>query len=411
MPSGIHLTAEDLAEWPKSKLGYHLQFAYHLTEACPDCWGTIHSAQLGEPHRHGEPFLRALARIRLQPKVDLSVPSQALRPLAVEPFRPSDFPMLLLQESIALALERGHGGPLVSFLFVPMKLGEFLGTLPEMETVGTELSVNVHCAFVDLFLQHRERAAAEVSLQAAKGQVHDGCDAVTRAHVLLAEFLWACGSGDKKAAVECADRLTGEGWPLLVADPVRRFEISCEVVRGLARVGSADPARNAAWPLSELEVGEFGHLLHRLNGLFHKARYATAVAAEIPGLAPTVAMELESAFASVKAHGDLYSLALYHQLRGELDGDETAFDDALDIFSALELERPFFDAWRKLDGWLVATNSPDLAERRHHLSKHAMAVFGKDVALRRIKAMPWCKGEAGIEYRPVEGPSARRIAF
>jgi hypothetical protein len=285
-----------------------------------------------------------------------------------------------------------------------MELGELLGDSTATRTAGLDLQVNVHCARVQSSLRESDRASAEEALGRAKSQVDDRCDGATRVNVMLAELSWASGSEDEAAAVECANRLVDQGLPLL-DDPVRRFEIRCEVIRGLHRVGAAHPWRNAAWPLAELDGRELelDHVIRRLNGLFHKARYAPAVAAQIPSFPQTVAAELATALASVKEHGDVYSFGLYHQLRGELDGDETAFDDALDIFAAVQLERPFFDAWVKFDRWLVTTKSPQLSERRNHLSKQAIAVFGKDIALPRIEALPWHRATASLMQRPLGG--------
>jgi hypothetical protein len=393
MQSEAHLTTEFLEKWPTLPFAYQMQGAYHVSTGCRKCWSAINAARLSQPPGHSDPFLRALARVRLLPKVDLSLSSQAMRPLVWEPFRPDDFPTLLLQESIRLGLESEGPDRVANYLGLPSSLAELLRESPATETTGTDLRINVDCAAVEFYLLAGDSRAAEKHLESAKvhlDELGDRCDSLTQVNVMVAAFILAA-SRDRTEAGECMIRYNDYGSPLLMHDPVRRFEISCEIARGLNGVGVADNARDATAALSELELGTYGDIKHQLNGLFYKARFATAVGDLLPGLMRKVTAELESAYETIKEHGDLYSVGLYHQLRGELERDETAFDGALDIFSTSGLERPFFHAWLKLDRLMVETESSQLSDRRHEIASQAAATFGKDAAQSMVRATPWYK--------------------
>jgi hypothetical protein len=386
-----HLTTEFLEKWPTLPFAYQMQGAYHVSTGCRKCWSAINAARLSQPLGHSDPFLRALARVRLLPKVDLSLSSQAIRSLVWEPFRPDDFPTLLLQESIGLGLESEGPNRVANYLGLPSSLAELLKESPATETTGTDLRINVDCAAVEFYLLAGDTGEAEKHLESAKehlGDLGDRCDVFTQVNVMLAEFILAA-SRDRTEAARCSIRLTDDGFPLLVHDPVRRFELSCEVNRCFQQIGESDKAKTAMWPLSELELGQFGHVIHRLNGLFYKARYVVAFEPQLPSLPRAVVSELESAYETIKENGDLYSLGHYHQLRGELGRDEAAFDGALEIFLVPGLERPFFEAWLKLDRLMVETESPRLSERRHQIASQAAAIFGKDVAQSMVRATPW----------------------
>ena len=393
MQSEDHLTTESLMKWPSSPFAYQVQGAYHVSTGCPVCWAAINAARLSQPLGHNDPFLRALARVRLLPKVDLSLSSQAIRPLVYEPFRPDDFPSLLLQESIRLGPESEDPNRVANYLGLSSALAELLRESPATEATGTDLRINVDCAAVEFFVDAGNAREAEKHLESARGHLDDlgeRCDSSTQVNVMLAAFALAA-SRDRTEAAECMIRYNDHGYSLLLHDPVRRFEISCDIARGLTGVGAADNAGDAASALSELELGLFGDIKHSLNGLFYKARFAIEVAALLPDLPRKVSSELASAYETVKEHGDLYSVGLYHQLRGELGRDETALNDTLDIFSTPGLERAFFGAWLKLDGLMVETESPRLSEKRHEVASQATAIFGKDAAQSMVRATPWYK--------------------
>jgi hypothetical protein len=391
MQSEAHLTTEFLEKWPTLPFAYQMQGAYHVSTDCRACWTTINAARLSQPLGYNDPFLRALARVRFLPKVDLSLSSQAIRPLVWEPFRPDEFPTLLLQESIRLGLESEGPNRVANYLGLPSSLAELLRESPATETTGTDLRINVDCAAVEFCVIAGDTREAEKHLESARNHLDDlgdRGDSVTKTNVMLAAFTLAA-SRDRTEAGECMIRYNDYGYPLLIHDPVRRFEISCEIARGLNGVGAADNEGDARSALSELDLGTYGDIKIQLNGLFYKARFAIAVGDLLPGLARKVTSELASVYETIRDHGDLYSVGLYHQLRAELDRDETAFDDALEIFLTPGLERPFFETWLKLDRLMVETESPRLSERRHQIASQAAAIFGKDAAQSMVRATPW----------------------
>ena len=367
-----HLAVADLATWRDQSppRAYQIRYAYHLSTGCERCWSALGSMRPMEPRRLDDPFLRTLARIRLHPKVDLSLPSQALRPFIHACFAPSSVATLLLQESVALGTDFG----LVS------ALAELLIDTPGMETEGVDLKVKTECAAVDRFLQGGEPDRAARVLESAKQHV-GSCYPSTRFDVALAEFKVAsCLGAD--AAIERMEDVT-HLFPLILNDPVRRFEVRCDLLLGIYG-GIGENPTIATWAVSELDQGPQGHEIQRLSGLFHKARFVLQAARILPRLLPAVAEDLEWSLGSVRLYGDLYSLAVWYQLLGDLRGDESRLEDALRMYANLELAIPFQETWTAHETLLIG----DWTRRDPFRSKTtnlAYSVFGKDTAQRMAR--------------------------
>ena len=351
MDSGKHLTPKSLEHWATLPFPSQMQYVHHVSVACSDCWSVIYDSEPSQPRGHDDPFLRAVARILQQPKVDLSLPSLALRPLMSNPFRPDDFAALLLEESIALGLESPSPYRVASYLSLPSALAELLRESPATETAGVDLRVNVGCAAVRFYLLAGDVTKAEDTLTKAK-EHHDPdrCYTSTTVNLMLAEFKVAC-ERDRTEAVRLYSKMTQEGFPLLVADPVLRFEISRQLANGLHRLGrdSADNPDDANWALSQLEIGHVSHDIVRLNGIYHKARFAIAAGSLLPDLPSTAATELEADLEGVDRWGDYYTLGLFYQLLGELRQDAPVLENALKTYAILKLEADFLETWRLIE--------------------------------------------------------------
>lgn len=381
-----HLTAKALAKWSILPFAYQVQHVYDVAAGCDTCWAAIEAMKASQPLQQSEPFLRTLARVRLLPRVDLSLPSQAIR-ASTSPFRPEDFPSLFVQESISMGRQSGGPNRVATYLGLPSALAGLLRETSTTEEAGNDLSVNVDCAAVEFYLLADDQRKAEEVLKSARNRVDDDTDSLTQVNLMLAEFHVACSKG-RTDAMRWVNRLTDEGFRLILYDPVRRFEISCEVARGLNRLGARDHRADASWALSELELGSWGTEVSQLNGLFYKARFATTIEHLIPSLPLTVASELEGNLDRVNLYGDYYSLGLFHQLLGELRRDEESFDMALGVYGALELEGPFFETWKKLDV-LLEGRGDWRSQRRHEIASKAHGIFGKDTTQKMVRLLGW----------------------
>ena len=379
-----HLTGEALAKWSDLPFAYQIQHAYHVSSACKFCWAVVNGEQMEQPLTYDDPFLRALARIRLQPKVDLSLPSDSIRLFVYPPFPPSDFPSLLLGESITLGRKSPGPNRVARFLGLPSALAQLLRESPETNEAGTNLRVNVGCAAVYFYSLAEDRKKADQALEETKELFEGPGDDRARINLKMAELTLAKTVSE---ATSIMNDITDNEFPLLVRDPVLRFEISCALATGLNRAGATDYSKHdLPWPLSELGLGSFDHEVNRLNSLIHKARFvASLIGDRIPDMSPSVAQELENAFDAVKHHGDAYSQGLYYQLLGELLRDESAFANALSVYSSFELEQPFLEAWIKLDRLLLNAGSSSLSDVRHGIFSLSEGAFGTEAAKRMTR--------------------------
>lgn len=379
-----HLTTETLSRWESLPFTSQMGPAHHLSVACDECWSVVNSTAPTQPLSHSDPFLRTLARVRHLPKVDLSLPSQALRLLANPPFLRSDFPLLLLQESIALAFDSPDPDRVASLPGLPAAVAEMLKDDSETQKQGTGLKVNVQCAAVHFYLLADDlRSATEALNQAGELYVRQTCELSTAINLRLASFMLAC-RGSRSKAMSIMNDITDKDFPSIMSDPIRRFEISCQLVQGLKRVGGTGDEREAiSWALSQLDLGSWEHEIHRLSGLVCKARVASAIPTLQACLPHTVAAELEGALESVERHGDEFSLGLFHQLIGELRQDDSSFDVAFAIYSDLGLERPFQEAWLAQERMAGdPAGRPQLRDKTH---QKALKNFGRDAADRMLR--------------------------
>lgn len=377
-----HLTPEFRRYWPEQPFAYQVRYAYHLTIGCERCWLAVNKDAPSEPLRETDPFLRAIARIR-HPKVDLSLPARTIRPLMHGQVRADDFPALLLQESVAVSLERQasfiEGRQLdESSLAVPAALAKLLVGTKQSKAAGTDLHIDVVCASVDLEILDADQA--EAALRSARDHLKNSSDPAAEVNLLLAEFKVSCmrarvsvDSRMKMEALEKMRTVCHTGLPLLLDDPVRRFEIICDLNRGVFGFDRD----NLKWAFSDIELGNWGNEIHRLSGLFHKADIASIAGFLDPDLPRSVASQLKGALKSIDTNGDYYSLGRYYELLGKLENDESALDRALKVYEALELPLQFLEAWRALE-----RINPGL---RSEISNRAYNVFGKNTTLNMVE--------------------------
>lgn len=372
--SHAHLAVEALASWqvqgsPASE--DQIRYAYHLATGCERCWSALGKMRPAEPRRLTDPFLRTVARVCLHPRVDLALPSQAARLFIDARFQPYNLPLLLLQETIALG----------SDFSLVMDLAKLLSDTPDMNAVAVDLRVDIDCAASARLLQVGDIAQAEAALQSAKRHFESCCRPSTQTSIALVEFKLACSSG-KDLALERMESVL-DTFPRILNDPVRRFEVRCELLLGINGSLTENPTV-ATWALSELTFGPRGHEIQRLNGLIHQAQFAKLTASVLPQLPFVAANDLEESLGAVRLYGDLYSLAVWYQLLGELRAEESHLDDALSIYANLELEIPFRETWKAHERLLVG----DWQERdqfRSRTSNLAYSVFGKDSAQRMAR--------------------------
>ena len=394
-----HLTPSFRRYWSEQPFAYQVRYAYHLSIGCERCWLAVNKDAPTEPLRENDPFLRAIARIQ-HPKVDLSLPSRTIRPLMHGQFRADDFPTLLLQESVAVSLDRQTSliesrKPDESSLAVPFALAKLLAGTTQTKAAGIDLQINVACAAVDLETIDAERVDAALTSARA---LMDSSDPATEVNLLLAEFKVFCmkarvdsGTRMKMEALEKMKTVCHNGLPLILDDPVRRFEVICDLVRGVFGFDRD----NLRWAFSDLELGSWGNEVHRLNGLFHKAQVASIAGFLNPDLTRSVVSHLKASLKSVDQCGHYYSLGRYYELLGMLVHDTSALEQAITAYEALEVYLPFLRAWKALD--------KICPESRSDISNRAYNAFGKNLTLRMVESVTGASESAtGLSERARE---------
>jgi hypothetical protein len=286
---------------------------------------------------------------------------------------------LLLQESAAIAMEGSEN--LARYLALPFALAQLLTEWPSTRSRGVDLKVNTYCAAVDLYLLRNESAAAASALESANSHYKKFCDPATEVNLMVADFKVACWmtraeSRNKLRAIERYAQITEQGLRMILGDPVREFEIKFETCRWLHRI-DIDNKFDADWIVSTLDARQWTNEVHRLNGLFHKARFATLARPQLPTLPRSAASELENSLPSIDLYGDHFSHGRYHQLLGELREDPKSLEQALTTYETLELDRPFLETWKVLDR--LDTMS------RSRISGRAYNTFGREAAHRMAR--------------------------
>jgi hypothetical protein len=269
-------------------------------------------------------------------------------------------------------------------LALPFALAQLLTEWPSTRSQGVDLKVNTYCAAVDIHLLRNEPAAAASALESANCHYKKFCDPSTEVNLMVADFKVACWlsraeSRKKLRAIERYAQITEQGLQMIFGDPVRDFEIRHEACRWLQSIDADDVDNkfDADWIVSPLDEGPWTNQVHRLNGLFHKARFALLARTQLQRLPRTAASELENALPTIDLYGDHFSLGRYHQLLGELRSDPDCLEQALKTYETLELDRPFLETWKVLDK--LDTQS------RSRISGRAYNTFGREAAHRMAR--------------------------
>jgi hypothetical protein len=287
---------------------------------------------------------------------------------------------LLLQESVAIATESGE--MIAKVLALPFALAQLLTEWPSTRPEGVDLKVDTYCAAVDLYLAKGDVTAAASALESANCHYKKVCGSSTEVNLMLADFKVACSMvraesrKPRTRAIERYSQITEQGVKLIFGDPVRDFEIRHEACRWLHSI-DLDNKFDADWIVSPLDEGPWTNQVHRLNGLFHKARFALLARTQLQRLPRTAASELENALPTIDLYGDHFSLGRYHQLLGELRSDPDCLEQALKTYETLELDRPFLETWKVLDKLDTLSRS--------RISGRAYNTFGREAAHRMAR--------------------------
>jgi hypothetical protein len=279
-------------------------------------------------------------------------------------------------------------------LALPFALAQLLTEWPSTRPEGVDLKVDTYCAAVDLYLAKGDVTAAASALESANCHYKKVCGPSTEVNLMLADFEVACSmvraecrNKPRTRAIERYAQITERGLQMIFGDPVREFEIKFEACRWLHSI-DVDNEFDAEWIVATLEAGPWTNEVQRLNGLFHKARFALLAGTRLPrlrqrhlggwgGKLQSTASELESTLPSIDLYGDHFSLGRYHQLLGELRSDPECLEQALKTYETLELDRPFLETWKVLDKLDTLSRS--------RISGRAFNTFGREAAHRMAR--------------------------